>query len=273
MELKFMQVGLSDIFDIVLFAALLYMGIVWLRQTRAVLVVLGLFIIGGVYVLASLLGLQLIAWFLQGFFAVFVIIIVVIFQEELRQVFERVALWSLRKKTPRVVESKTADVLVGTLVDFSRDKIGALIVLPGTQPIDRHISGGIGLAGTLSEPLLKSIFDPHSAGHDGAVIVERDQITRFATHLPLSKDFRQLSRVGTRHSAALGLSELTDALCLVVSEERGVISFAREGKLQQIRDTQELVSLLDSFMREKYFPPVAKKLGVRLLRENWMEKG
>ena len=272
MHLSFMSIQLSEFFDIALFAVVLYMGIVWLKSTKAGLMGLGIFILAAVYILARLLGLQLIAWMLQGFFAVFVVIIVVIFQEELRQAFERIALWSLGKKTPRAVESKAADVLVETLDDLAKDKIGALIVLPGAQPIDRHISGGIRLGGMLSEPLLKSIFDPHSAGHDGAVIVERGEIVRFAAHLPLSKDFSQLSRVGTRHSAALGLSELTDALCLVVSEERGVISVAQDGRLHQIRDTQELVSLLDGFMREKYPSKNARKITSHLLKENWVEK-
>jgi len=269
---SFIPIELSEFFDIVLFAAVLYMAIVWLKSTKAGLVGLGIFILAAIYILARFLGLQLIAWLLQGFFAVFVVIIVVIFQEELRQVFEKMALWSLRKKAPRAAESRATDVLVETLDDLAKDKIGALVVLPGSQPIDRHINGGIRLGGLLTEPLLKSIFDPHSAGHDGAVIVEKDEIVRFAAHLPLSKDFSQLSRVGTRHSAALGLSELTDALCLVVSEERGVISYAKDGRLQQIRDTHELVSLLDEFMREKYPAKPKVKLTTQLLRENWMEK-
>jgi uncharacterized protein (TIGR00159 family) len=240
MSSLFMQIGLADIIDIALVTIVLYMAIVWMRRTKAGLVGLGLFILGAVYIVARQLGLQLIAWFLQGFFAIFLIIIVVIFQEELRQIFERIALWSLRKRGTQTAQSETADTLVETVSDLARDKIGALIVLPGSQPIERHISGGIRLDGELSEPLLKSVFDPHSAGHDGAVVVEKDRISRFAAHLPLSKDFRQLSRVGTRHSAALGLAELTDALCLVVSEERGKISIAQDGRLREVGSTPEL---------------------------------
>jgi DNA integrity scanning protein DisA with diadenylate cyclase activity len=91
------------------------------------------------------------------------------------------------------------------------------MLIRGNDPLERHITGWIPLDGKLSGPLLKSIFDPHSPGHDGAVLVEQDSITRFAAHLPLSKNLMQLSNVGTRHSAALGLAELTDALCIVVS--------------------------------------------------------
>jgi uncharacterized protein (TIGR00159 family) len=272
MSSLFMQIGLADIIDIALVTIVLYMAIVWMRRTKAGLVGLGLFILGAVYIVARQLGLQLIAWFLQGFFAIFLIIIVVIFQEELRQIFERIALWSLRKRGTQTAQSETADTLVETVSDLARDKIGALIVLPGSQPIERHISGGIRLDGELSEPLLKSVFDPHSAGHDGAVVVEKDRISRFAAHLPLSKDFRQLSRVGTRHSAALGLAELTDALCLVVSEERGKISIAQDGRLREVGSTPELGSALNRFLKEKSPSRDPKKISMQLIRENWMEK-
>src|SRR6185437_5267675 len=96
--------------------------------------------------------------------------------------------------------------------------------------------GGIELDGKLSAPVLTSIFDPHSPGHDGAVVLEGDRIRRFATHLPLSANFQQLGRTGTRHSAALGLSEVTDALSIVVSEEQGTIAVARNGRLTRIAD-------------------------------------
>ncbi|MFQ5542343.1 MAG: diadenylate cyclase CdaA, partial [Candidatus Binatia bacterium] len=267
-----MQIGLADIIDIALVTIVLYMAVVWLRRTKAGLVGLGIFILGAVYIIARQLGLQLIAWFLQGFFAIFLIIIVVIFQEELRQIFERIALWSLRKKGTQTAQSETADTLVETVSDLARDRIGALIVLPGSQPIERHVSGGIKMDGELSEPLLKSIFDPHSAGHDGAVIIENNRITSFASHLPLSKDIQQLSKVGTRHSAALGLAELTDALCLVISEERGRISIAKDGRLREIQMIQELGSALNDFLKEKSPAQDPRKISMQLLRENWMEK-
>jgi diadenylate cyclase len=105
------------------------------------------------------------------------------------------------------------------------------------------------------------------------VIIERDRISRFAAHLPLSKDLRQLSEVGTRHSAALGLAELTDALCLVVSEERGRISVARNGRLSAITNPQELGLQLQQFLHEKYPAAAEQKwLSMQLLRENWLAK-
>jgi diadenylate cyclase len=253
-------------------AVLLYTAIAFLKQTRAAFIIRGIFILAAIYILARYLDLQLTAWLFQGFFAIFLIIIVVIFQEELRQIFERIAVWSLAPSGAPSLRSDAADILIGTIADLAKDKIGALIIVEGKDPIARHITGGIELEGKISEPLLKSIFDPHSPGHDGAVIIKNDQIARFAAHLPLSKDFRQLARVGTRHGAALGLAELSDALCIAVSEERGKISLARDGQLRQVENMQELGSLLQRFLREKYPASEHRGFSFSLVRQNWPAK-
>ncbi|HEY1235238.1 MAG TPA: diadenylate cyclase CdaA [Candidatus Binatia bacterium] len=268
----FFNIGVADVIDILVVTVLLYTATAWLRQTRAAFVIRGIFVLAAVYIVARYLDLQLTAWLFQGFFAIFLIIIVVIFQEELRQIFERIAVWSLATKPVRPLRSDAVDILVSTLADLAKEKIGALVVVEGRDPIDRHIMGGIELAGKISEPLLKSIFDPHSPGHDGAVIIENDRISRFAAHLPLSNDFQQLANVGTRHGAALGLAELSDALCIAVSEERGTISFARNGRLRQIDNIQELGLLLRRFLQEKYPSSERRTFSLALVRENWVVK-
>jgi uncharacterized protein (TIGR00159 family) len=268
----FFNIGVADVIDILVVTVLLYTATAWLRQTRAAFVIRGIFILAAVYIVARYLDLQLTAWLFQGFFAIFLIIIVVIFQEELRQIFERIAVWSLATKPPRPLRSDAVDILIGTLADLAKEKIGALVVVEGHDPIDRHIMGGIELGGKISEPLLKSVFDPHSPGHDGAVIIENDRISRFAAHLPLSNNFQQLINVGTRHSAALGLTELSDALCIAVSEERGTISFARNGRLRQVDNIQELGLLLRRFLQEKYPSSERRTFSLALVRENWVVK-
>ena len=268
----FFNIGVADVIDILVVTVLLYTATAWLRQTRAAFVIRGIFILAAVYIIARYLDLQLTAWLFQGFFAIFLIIIVVIFQEELRQIFERIAVWSLTTKAARPLRSDAVDILVGTLADLAKEKIGALVVVEGRDPIDRHIMGGIELGGKISEPLLKSIFDPHSPGHDGAAIIENDRISRFAAHLPLSNDFQQLANVGTRHSAALGLAELSDALCIAVSEERGTISVARNGRLRQVDNIQELGLLLRRFLQEKYPSSERRTFSFALVKENWVVK-
>lgn len=267
------QIRWTDIIDVVLVTVLVYTGLVWIRQTQAALVATGILFLGAIYLAASAFELQLMAWIFQGFFAILVVIIVVIFQEELRQLFERLAVWGLRRQDAQVISSDPTDILVNVLTDLARDHIGALVVIPGSQPLSRHLQGGIELDGRLSVPILKSLFDPHSAGHDGAVLLEKGEISRFAVHLPLSKDFRQLATVGTRHAAALGLAELSDALCIVVSEERGHISIARDGKLRTLHNPAQLGPELQKFLRSAQAPPRGWRDTARqLLRENWREK-
>lgn len=261
-----------EMLDVIFVAFLLYTAIVWARQTRAAFVVRGMLILGSIYIVARYLDLQMTAWIFQGFFAIFLIMIVVIFQEELRQLFERIAVWSLSRKRAPTLGPSTSDILVRTVADLAKERVGALIILRGNDPLERHITGGIPLEGRLSGPLLKSIFDAHSPGHDGAVLVEHDTVTRFAAHLPLSKDLRQLANVGTRHSAALGLAELTDALCIVVSEERGTVSVAKDGKLREIDKIQQLGAVIESFLQAKFPSTAPATLALPIFRENWIAK-
>lgn len=263
---------ISDFIDILFVAVLLYTAIAWVKTTRAAFVLRGMLVLAFIYLIARQFELQLTAWIFQGFFAIFLIVIVVIFQEELRQIFERVAVWSWRSNATPALQSETANALVRTVADLSKERIGALVVVVGGDPLARHIVGGISLDGKVSEPLLRSIFDPHSPGHDGAVIIEHDRITRFAAHLPLSKDIQQLAGVGTRHSAALGLAELTDALCIVVSEQRGTVAVAKDGRLIRLNNPQELVGLLDKFLYKEYPARERKWMPARHWRENWQGK-
>jgi diadenylate cyclase len=266
-------VEVADLVDILLVATLVYTAVVWVRRTQAGFVAIGLFILAGLYVLAEALDLQLTTAIFRSFFAISVVLIVVLFQEELRQLFERLGVWSVRGRRQQAVRSLPADILVETLAELARQQRGALVVLPGLQPVARHVRGGVPLDGIVSVPLLESLFDPHSPGHDGAVILEGDRVTRFAAHLPLSTNFQALGGLGTRHSAALGLAELTDALCLVVSEERGTISVARSGHLRRLAQSGELTAEIDRFLRETR-PSDGERPSFwrQLLREHWAEK-
>jgi uncharacterized protein (TIGR00159 family) len=266
------SITIAEIIDILLVATLLYTAVVWAQRTRAALVVRGILVFGGIYIIARYLELQMVAWIFQGFFAIFLIMIVVIFQEELRHLFEQTAVWSFNFKKSRPLRSESSDVIARTLADLAKSKTGALVVIRGKDPLERHITGGIPLDGKLSGPLLRSIFDPHSPGHDGAVLVEDGKITRFAAHLPLSKDMSQTAHVGTRHSAALGLAELCDALCLVVSEERGQVSVARNGRLRPVQNLQQIAAAIDIFLQETFPVQESKNMPLDLFRKNWIAK-
>jgi diadenylate cyclase len=248
------EIGVAEFIDITIMALLLYRILVWMRRTkRAAAILIGIVIVAVVYLMARQFNLFLTAVILQGFFAIILVALVVIFQEELRYFFERVALWSLEpreffgRKNAMARAPQYAQMLTRTINDLAQAKIGALIVIRGKDLLVRHLDGGESLKGQASEKIIKSIFDPHSPGHDGAVVLEGNSIDSFACHLPLSKNHEKLRHTGTRHAAALGLSELTDALCLVVSEERGTISVAQNGNIGIVNDPSKLVEIIESF--------------------------
>jgi uncharacterized protein (TIGR00159 family) len=235
-----LEIRFKDLVDICMVALLLWALIAWSRRVHANLALLGLAFLGGLYLVALQLELQLTAWIFQGFFAVLVILLVVVFQEDLRRLFEQIAVLGLRRRPHRSDTSGVA-ALYRALVRLARARTGALVVLEGREPLERHLQGGIGLGAAISEELLLSLFDPHSPGHDGAVLISGNRLVRFAVHLPLSEDRIQLGPGGTRHAAALGLAERSYALCVVVSEERGTISVAHQGELRLLENSGQLL--------------------------------
>lgn len=271
----FKSIGLSEFIDIMLVSMLMYTLIVWFKRSKAVFVLIGLFIVGVVYNAAREFNLQLLAIIFQGFFTVILIAIIVIFQEEIKHLFERVAMWSLNRGVPRQqalnLSRREVQSLVSAVTDLAHEKIGALIVIRGKDAIIRHINGGWDLNGELTEPVLKSLFDPHSMGHDGALIVDANRILQFGCHLPLSKDLKKIPAGGTRHAAALGLAELSDALCIVVSEERGTISIARDGDIEVVEQPERLNLILERFYEEIH-PAGHRQSPLELLTRNPREK-
>lgn len=264
---------IQDIFDIAIISIMIFIVLIWIRNRASKFVFIGISLLGLVYVVARFFQLYLTTVIFQGFFAILLFVLVVIFQEDLRRFFERIAIMGrIRKKIQTTVpHSHTAEIIAQTAAIFSRNRIGALIVIQGNDPLDRHLSGGTKLGGTISQPLLESLFDPHSIGHDGAVIIDGATVVSFGCHLPLSQNTHKYGTVGLRHTAALGLSERSDAACIVVSEERGTISVARGEEIKEIANASALASLLESFYISK--APVKKRNQLSLwLKENTKEK-
>lgn len=273
--LPFKEIGFSGFLDIIFMTLLIYTLLVWSKRTRAAFVLTGILIVAGVYLLARQFGLNLTAAIFEQFFAVILIALVVIFQEELRYFFERIAVWSLNRRLlgKEVVRlsREEVEILVRTLTDLARDRIGALVAIRGNDMMVRHLEGGQECNGKLSEALLKSIFDAHSIGHDGAVVVKENRIAQFSVQLPLSKNMKKLGNRGTRHAAALGLSELCDALCIVVSEERGTITVAQNGELTEVHEPERLAKILESFYRDMD-PKNNTKEWDHHFQKNWRDK-
>jgi hypothetical protein len=152
--------------------------------------------------------------------------------------------WRFRRRGRLSGAQRTVQILSKAVFDMARIGRGALIVLPGRDVIEHYTEGGQVLEGHLSHPLLMSLFDANSPGHDGAIILAGDRVHRFAVHLPLSRNFEEIREGGTRHSAALGLSECTDAMAVLVSEERREVSVARDGRLRNVDGPEALQALI-----------------------------
>ncbi len=163
----------------------------------------------------------------------------VVFRQELRRLFEQIATLWFRKRLAATGPA-AVDVITRSVADLVARQWGGLIVVAGREPLETHTAGGQLLGAHLSEPLLLSIFDPHSPGHDGAVISSGDRVERFQVHLPISTNRAEVGPRGTRHAAGLGLSERTDALSIIVSEERGTVSVAEAGRHQHCDAADEL---------------------------------
>ncbi len=268
----FASLRFVDVLDILLVAILFWVLIAWVREARARVALGGVLAIAAVYAAASWLDLRLMTDLLQGFIAVAALILVVLFQDDLRRFFEGITLWVVRNATPRP-PSDVLDELATLCFSFTEQHVGALFVLPGREPLDRLLDGGQYLEGRVSEPLLRSLLDPGTPGHDGAIVIRGAQVTRFGVHLPLSTEWAEIGAGGTRHAAGLGLAERSDAFSIIVSEERGEVSVASRGRLQRVADEAALRKRIDTFLsrtaRRRREPWIQSRL--TLARQNWRE--
>ena len=228
--------------DLLLITILLYTVYRALRATGAWKIALGLTFTAGIAVSARVLGLQGIEWMFSNFSQIALVALLIIFQPEIRRILERSFSFSHARRGG--IEQQIPGVIDQVLFDLAQNRWGALIVFKGEIPIQQWVTDGVVLEALPSVPLLVSLFDPSSPGHDGAAVFEGNRITRFGVHLPLSQTNKLSNDFGTRHHAALGLAEKTDALVFAVSEERGIVSAFRNGSVQKIRDRGDAARLI-----------------------------
>jgi diadenylate cyclase len=234
--------------DIVLMAAGLFFLYRTLLRLGTWKIVAGILVALLIYLLASLLDLQGIEWIFGNLSHVAAIGLIVIFQPELRKVFERAV--SVRRARVRDVGGELSHIIVDAVTRLADQHRGAIVVLPGKEPIQEWISGGYDLDGKPSVPLLLSLFDPHSPGHDGALIIENGRFSRYGVRLPVSQSSKLSADYGTRHHAAMGLAEKSDALAILVSEERGQVAVFHKGSMHRTKDLQRLGETITAHWRE-----------------------
>jgi uncharacterized protein (TIGR00159 family) len=238
----------QDIVDIGLVSYILLRFYVLFRGTNAFRVLIGILILWFFQQVAVSMGLVVTSWVVQAVVAVGAIIIIVIFRNEIRNVLLarnlKSIFWDFSSKT--VITA--IETIIQSVHEMAQHKCGALIVFPGKEDLEEVVLGGIAWKGEISKEMILSIFWPDNPVHDGAAVIQGDQIKQVAAILPLSRRDDLPSYYGTRHRAALGLAEATDALVIVVSEERGDVVVARGSQLKIVKQKRRLGQILQEHL-------------------------
>ncbi len=237
-------VWLRNVVDVALVAFITYRGLLLIRGTRAAPMLAGLTILVLLYFLAIQVGFITLGWLLSNFLSSIILVVVVLFQDDIRRGLTKVGMQPMLRRNIHNVMTKTIEDIALVCANLSSQKLGALIVIQREVGLDQFIEDGTTLNASLNRKLLYSIFVKESALHDGAVVIEGDSIKAAGCLLPLSLNPDLDPNLGTRHRAALGVSEQSDCVAVVVSEQNGSISLAREGRLTQNLDTSHLRDLL-----------------------------
>ena len=232
----------QDVVDILAVAFVIYQLLSIIRGTRSVQMLLGIVVLTIIYFMASILDLTVLMWMMKTFLSSILLIIIIVFQQDIRRALTQVGKSPFQKTSG--VEEKELDEVIRAVFYLSKRRIGALIIIERETGLRDFVESGFELDAHLSKELLISIFMPVSPLHDGGVIVTKGKIQTAGCILPLTQNPYINKRFGTRHRAAIGLSEETDAVVLVVSEETQEVSLVQHGALSAVGDEPALRSSL-----------------------------
>ena len=257
-----------DILEIIIIAFLIYNILVWIKNTRAWMLFKGLIVILVFVLMAAIFQMNTILWLAEKAINVGMIAIVVVFQPELRRALEQLGrknflkgLFSFEfgKNQTAIIGEKTINELVKACFEMGKVKTGALVVIEDTVVLSEYERTGIPIDGLLTSQLLINIFEKNTPLHDGAIIVRGDRVVAATCYLPLSDNMELSKDLGTRHRAAVGISEVSDSLTIVVSEETGNISVAMGGKIARRLDQEQLREYLKAIQK---IEPDSKRKGL-----------
>ena len=244
-----LQMSLTDIIEIIIISVLIYYMLVWIKDTRAWMLLRGILVILAFVLLAVLFEMNTIIWIARNTLNVLVIALVVIFQPEMRKALENLGRknilvnlfnFDFNKVENGKFSDKTITELVKACYEMGKVKTGALIVVEDEIVLTEYERTGIAVDGILTSQLLINIFEKNTPLHDGAVIIDENRVVAATCYLPLSDSSSLSKDLGTRHRAGLGISEVSDCIVVIVSEETGSISIAKEGKLIRYADASIL---------------------------------
>ena len=252
-DINLPSVSIIDVIEICLITFFVYQFMVWIKFTRAYTLLKGLLVIGAFLIIAYIFNMSTILWIVSKLASALITAIVVIFQPELRKVVEQLGQKKIMasiipfdsgKEVKERFTDKTVNELIKACFDMAEVKTGALIVIEQDIRLDEYVRTGINVDAILTSQLLINIFEHNTPLHDGAIIVRGDRIVSATCYLPLSDNMELSKELGTRHRAAVGISEVSDSMTIVVSEETGAVSLAVEGTLYRNIDADFLKSKL-----------------------------
>ena len=260
----FPRMSFGNVFEILVIAILIYLILAWIKDSKAWVLLRGIAIILAFIILCVVLRLDTLLWIFGKIATVAAVAVIVIFQPELRKALEQLGSGSIFHKLFQSQEQrqtgfteKTANEIVKAAFELGKTKTGALVVIENMNSLEDIERTGIAIDGIVSSQLLVNIFEHNTPLHDGAVVVKGNLITAATCYLPLSDNMNISKSYGTRHRAALGISEVTDAITVVVSEETGNVSLAERGQLTVMKDVdqlrEELNRLVDSTSKKESF--------------------
>ena len=246
-------IGVIDVIQILLLAWLVYKLILWMKNTRSYTLLRGILFIIAFGVVANVLEMEVIVWMIENLSVVAITALVIIFQPELRRILERMghsnvfsSVFSLGRAGDenKRFSDHTINELVRASYEMSEARLGALIVLEKDMTLEEYVNTGIPIDAVVSSQLLTNIFEHNTPLHDGAVIMRGDRIAAATCYLPLSDNMDLSKKLGTRHRAGIGISEVSDSLTIIVSEETGNVSYAQNGRIRNAVTPSELREVL-----------------------------
>ena len=259
-RIAFPKISIIDVIQIALIAFFVYQFMVWIKFTRAYTLLKGLLVIGAFLIIAYIFKMNTILWIVSRLAGALITAIVVIFQPELRKVIEQLGQKKIMasiipfdagKEVKERFTDKTVNELIKACYDMAEVKTGALIVIEQEIRLDEYVRTGINVDAILTSQLLINIFEHNTTLHDGAVIVRENRIVAATCYLPLSDNMELSKQLGTRHRAGVGISEVTDSVTIIVSEETGQVSVAQGGRLIRNISSTQLREVLEKAQNKK----------------------
>lgn len=261
-------ISILDLLDILIVAVILYKLYQMLQDTRAITLVKGLLMLLGLSIVTNWMGMHVIYWLLQQTVTLLFVALPIVFQPELRRALEHIGQGSFLGKSVFLDDDQARHLineLDKAVMLLSSKKIGALIVLERNMKLDDVSATGIRIEGMISADFMMNVFIPNTPLHDGAAVVRGNRLIAAGCILPLTDNRTLSTELGTRHRAAIGLSEQSDALVVVVSEETGTVSIAENGKIVRYLNSERL----KGYLRPVFAP---KKTGVEDFLKSWRRK-